>query len=661
MASAPWRRLVWGVWAALACWWSLPAQAQDLEKLLQRSQRAEAERVAEHRELRSPEVSLTQLEVQWGLRRGADNAEAAERLFGQYQEAALRLGVPNHPLRASALLSEAEELWLQGRVEEARQRLAQARQVAPSLPSVAFARAGLLWEESPLSALQVAGQVWEGYRLSWGFLPSRAQWMAQAPVVLAVALSIFGVALALLALGRHLGLLLADLERALPGGVTRAQLAVGAVFAIIAPGILLGSVLISALVALALMGAYMSWSERLGGLLLCGALAALPLAAQLGGAGVNYPGSEVSRLAAWGVEGCLDDCQRALASPAPEGADPRLVQARQLLDAEWRLRRGDRAQWAEAGARYEALLKDPTLPEPFRVAALNNYGVAQATLGDLTKARESFEAVIARAPARWGYRLNRARALELGDDAAGSQQALQEAIALGGEDAAAASQRADRVVSYYFYIDYLPMEPLFDAHLEEATRASAPTLSFWRRVGGSLPLETTPSLGGGLAAALVVLLLVGRAAGASRRCPSCGEAMHAGGEGPQGEVWGVCRSCHRCFHERSAQVDYQTRVLQETRVERFAARRRWALRVLNALTPGLGTAYQGGAVGLWLFGAAALGGALVWVHQWPVRDPWRLTRLWVDGQRGLGGLLLVGALLVSALLIYLGGRAQEER
>lgn len=649
----------WVISALLLCMGASPALAQDsMEDLLQRSNRSAPQRAAEARELRPPEVTPPQLEVQWGLRRGANNEEALARLLGQFATSARQLGLPNRPEEASVLLLEADALQRAGQEEAARARITQARRIAPALPAVDFTEAALTWQQS-FSVLEVVAQIASGYQKSWSFLPARAQLLTQLMVALLVGLLLFGLVLVVVVTLRHLKLVASDLERLLPIGMTRSQLIIIGLFVIAAPGIISASPLVSGLVALVLVGAYLSWSERLAALLLCGVVALLPTLAQLGSAGVNYTGSPAAQLADWGARGCLAPCQEQLAQPAPEGTQPELLHARAFLDATWRLRRGDRAQWGQAGQAYQALLKEQGLEVGMRRAALNNLGVALAAQGEFKPAQARFQEVARLSPGDWRVQMNLSRTLDLSGDEAGSRAALQRAISLGGDEAAARSE-SERVLAEFFHIEPLPTGGLFQAHLLGSTRSSAPTLSFWQRVGGSLPLETTPSLAGGVAAALMALFLVGRAAGAARACPSCGQPMHPDSEGPHGEVRGVCRTCHQCFHERVASLDYHTRVKHEARVDSFHSQQRWTLRVLNVLLPGVGSSVNGRGAGLWLFLMMALGAALLLTHQWPLRDPWRLSPLWMDGLLSLGALLWLVALAISGAVVWMARGPREE-
>jgi tetratricopeptide (TPR) repeat protein len=618
-------RAVWALTLLLICLGGAStALAQDsMEDLLQRSERTAPQRAAEARALRPPETTPPQLDVQWGLRRGADNEEALARLVDQFVTSARQLGLPNRPEEASVLLLEAHELERRGQGAAAQARIDQARRVAPDMPAVDFAQADLLWRQSPQAVVDIGASLVEGYRRSWGFLPARAQVLTQVMVALLVGLLLFGLALVSVVTLRHLRLVASDLERLLPIGVTRGQLIIVGLFVIAAPGILSGSPLVSALVALVLVGAYLSWSERLGALLLCGVVALLPSLAQLGSAGVNYTGSQAAQLADWGARGCLEECQEALAQPVPEGTDPHFVHARSFLDATWRLRRGARPQWTEAGQSYQALLQQPGLSAPMRQATLNNLGVSLAAQDQHEPSIKHLREAARLAPGDWRVQLNLSRALDLSGDEAGGRAALQRAIALGG-DAAAERSESERVLADFFHVASLPTGGLFEAHLRGATRRQKDSV------------------------------------GAARACPSCGQPMHPDAEGPSGEVRGVCRTCHQCFHERVASLDYHTRVKHEVTVDAFQTRGRWTLRVLNALLPGVGSSLNGGGAGLWLFLAASLGVALLLTHQWPLRDPWRLTPLWLDGVVLLGVALWLVAFLASAWLVLAAQSPKEE-
>jgi hypothetical protein len=257
--------------------------------------------------------------------------------------------------------------------------------------------------------------------------------------------------------------------------------------------------------------------------------------------------------------------------------------------------------------------------------------------------------------------LNLGRVLELRGDRAGAEKMVQEAIKVGGEEAAQRSQFSDRVLGSFFTVEGMPTEALFEAHMEGATQGAAPTLSFWGRVGGVLPLDTMPLLVGGGGALFVVLSLLGLLAKAAQGCPSCGQPMIPGGEGLQGEVRGRCRTCHLCFEEKVG-IEYHARIKHEERVARFGVARRVVLWAGNVLVPGLGSAWRGAAPGVWLMLVACLGASLLLVRDWPLRDPWRLGPLWNDGHAFCGAALLLTAFVLSLTLAWLtpGGSAQGQ-
>ncbi len=645
--------------------WTATLSAQDqghsLEDLLKRGRSANPEQIQDLGKVRPPASSAVQLDIQWNLRRGANNEEALKENFEAYHTGALQLGLRNRPEQAAVLLLEAQDLAKEGKNDLAQRRLKQARLLAPDMPMVDFATAGFLWETSPASVLKISDALMQGHQRTWSQLSSRMPLLTNLVVILFGAMSLFVLVLSLLVSARHLDLLAADLGRFLPSGITRPQLVILGALLIITPGILLGSPLLSVLVALCLTGAYMNWHERIGALMLTGAVALLPMAVQMGSAGIGFADSEASQLAHWGTAGCLEECQEALAQPASKDMDPALLRARHFLSATSKLRRGPREGYPSVIKSMEKILAQPDLIRPERYAATLNLGVAQAMTEDHDAARDSFERAAQLRPKHWQPLLNISRVLEIQKDPAGSGAAIQKAIAIGGNEAADASQRPEKETAIYFATANLPIEPLFLAHMEKATQKDAPTISSWKRIGGALPLEATPSLAGGAAALLIVTFLAGKVAGAATRCPSCGQSMHRHHEGPNGEVHGVCRSCHRCFKDNSTTMDYNTRVKHEARVDAWESRKKWQLRVGNALVPGLGSALGGSGFGVWLFLTAATGISLLWIHQWPLRDPWHLTTLWFDGMRALGVILLGLAFLGSLLMIGLTPSEEEEQ
>jgi len=634
-----------------ALWWGGEARGDEISDLIQSGKTPVQEQ--RDKEIQAPGIGIGELDLQWRLRRGVTQEEALDEKLLRYRVAMRHLSLSNAPKEATVLLSEAGEALKAGDVPKAQKRVAQAREVAPALPAVEFAQADLTFQTEPLALFRGLGQLAAGYGKAWAFLPSRFAWLTNDLVALLVALSAFVGLFAGLVSVRHLSKLAADLARLLPKGVTQTQLVLGACVLIAAPGVLTGSPLVSALVAVVLVAAYLSWSERAAALVVLASVAVLPQLAQLGSAGVQFAGTEVGRLASWGSFGCLQDCEEHVKAATEEKAagDKRVVWARGFLDASRRLTRGKREEYAQVQKDFEALALVEVGPHG-QGAALNNQGVAQAMQGDLDGAYKTFQRSAQVFPRSYGPLLNMSRVLELRGDRAGAEKLVQEAIKVGGEAAAQRSQFADRVLGSYFTVEEMPTEPLFEAHMEGATQGAAPTLSFWGRVGGVLPLDTMPLLVGGGGALFVVLSLLGLLAKAAQACPSCGQPMVPGGEGLQGEVRGKCRACHLCFEEKVG-IEYHARIKHEERVLRFGAAKKVVLWAGNALVPGLGSAWRGASAGVWLMLVACLGAALLLVRDWPLRDPWRLGPLWNDGHAFCGAALLGVAFVLSLTQAWL--------
>ncbi len=638
------------------------ADPLDIESMIRKRPVVGEEKKEEKPEVRPPDESLVQLGVQWSQRREADNDEARDRLFEDYVQIAARLGLPSRPYEARVLIEESAAALEKGDEATARKRLEQARRLAPQMPMVEFAQLSLVLKTTPQDVFALGRHLSDGYAKSWSFLPSRFGWAVKLVSVLWVSLCLFGLALALALVVRHVGLLADDLKRVLPEGVARLQVLLLLALLLGAPLLLTGSLLVSAVAAAALLGVYMSWPERAAVAATLGALALLPQAFALSGAGMSFPGSEASELAAWGSLGCEGECVEALESRIKEGGDvdPRIAHARQFLRVSEALRRGPASGHAGARATLKAMMDDKTLPREMRPAVLNNLGVSEALTGDLVASRESFEVVAQMNPEDWRSWINLARVAEMSGDNARVEALVQQAIKLGQDEAAQRATVEDRTIGVWFHFEELPMEPLFEAHLASVKPDDGLAAAHWARLGGDLPLDSMPLLAGGALSVLFITSLIGRVAGAARHCPRCGGSMGEGRSDLTARDGETCTGCTRCFEGRGS-ISYTERVSHEGKTERFGRVSLWSWRVGNVVLPGLGAVLCGSAWGLMPLLLVSLGVGGLWMGQEILGDAWRSLTLWADGSVLISGALLALAAVVALALLWLGPPIYKPR
>lgn len=641
---------------------ALPASAQDmgLEDMLAGKHRKPVGGKGRPVVL-TPDVNPVKMEIQWGLRRGANNEEGRDQILESQQKIARQLGIPNQPFRASSLLLEAEEALRKHQPQIAEKRLEQARAMAPDLPTVAFAQAEYRLRTSPFAVPQLLGDLTEGYQKSWSYLPARFATMTNLTVALLVGMALFALLVGLVVLLRHLDLLAADFSRVLPSGISARQRWILAFCVVVLPGLLVGSPILSLAVALVLLSAYMNWSERVAAALVLLCAASLPYVASFASAGAGFVGSEEHQLAEWGLAGCLDECQKTLSQKNPS-ADARVKHAELFLLATSTLRRGQRADFEGSIGRYNEITYGGASSKDMLFAAFNNAGVAHASLGNFKEAQSALNKAIIARPRSWGARLNLSRVQDLQGSTDTAQATLKQAVQLGGERAAKYSQMEERYVSTYFHLEPLPVEGLFEAHLGRATKQKgAVRPAVWRRVAGNVPLDSMPLMAGSALSLMMILLVLGRAANASARCPRCRGHMVKNGRGPHGEVQGQCRTCAECARGGPS-MDYHSRVKHERAIDRRAAARVWGFRLGNLTFPGLGAAITGQGGGVWLFLMTCLGAAFLVLGEGPMPDTWRLQTLWNNGTGifGAGTIALAFVLSLAMMVMSMRRRSAEE-
>lgn len=635
---------------------AVPAFAQgDLEDLVKGDgPKIEKSRVDDGRPS-PPEIDEVRLGVQWGIYRGA-TGEAKDRLLDKELDMARILGIDNQPERAVSLLLAAQTAAASGDGAQATLLVDQADLLAPDLPAVEFARARL-------GGIFALGSLIRAWSEAWGFLPSRVTMMNSGIVTLALLLGLLAVFLAVVVLVRYLRLLSGDLSRLLPRGISPTQVGIFVLLLIVGAGLLSQSPLVSVVLSVVLMAAYMNWSERAAAVLVLAGLALLPDAASLANAGLQFSGSKAQTYASYARFGCLSACGAELATQtaaATPDEDPRFVHSRKFLLATAAVRRGARSEWPGAKDILFALSKDPTVDPAMHAPILNNLGIAQVLVGDDDAALATFQTSARLQPGAYDPHLNIARVLEIKGDTAGAEKARQEAIRIGSDAAAERSTESRRVVSLFFKTMSLPTGPLFDAHIAQSRLTPAPSLSFWRRIGGRLSLEQMPTLAMGAGGIFVVLIVLGLFLGAARRCPQCGGNMVAREDSEVAVVDGICKLCSDCY-EGGGSVPYHTRVRHDARVDRYGLVSKWTFRVGNAVGFGLGSTIRGSYAGVWV-GALTLFGLSILATTPPaLRDPWRLIELYDDGLAAVGVILIALAMIASALLLVMGNPERRKQ
>ncbi len=641
--------------------WAQQGSPPDLETMIEKRQfeeKTKEQEAEENLKVKPPEEDPIQIDVQWNLRRGADNAEAKDRYTDSVFVLGEKLGIPNHPYKARVLLEEASEMATKGKYSRANTLIAQARRLAPALPVVEFSQVALTLETQPWNIVRLVGQLMVAYGKSWSFLPARFVWMTNGLVAVWLALMLLGAALVVIS-SRHMGLLAMEIKHFLPDGVTRVQVMLLLLLLILAPALLTRSLMVSAVVLVVLLGVYMTLAERIMVTVVLGLMALMPQIMNFGAAGLQYPGTELSKVATWTTTGCLSDCRQAIKEfKSKEGAkaDPRLKHTMELLELGARLRRGPHQEWPDVLKGLEKLAAEPTLPIDHKMATSNYLGIAQALTGKFKEADLSFSRAARSDAGNFGFYHNLFRVMELSGDGTKAERALKKAIELGSDEAARRSQSPDRVVSSWFYMAPLSAAPLFDLHMERALSGAddedSPAQAYWSRIGGDLPLESMPLMAGGALAALWALSLLGRVAGASEHCPRCGGQMNPNHDGLTGQEGDTCRACHHYFG--GGQMSYNERVQHEATLNWHETWRKVAFWAGNLLLPGAGSALCGTAVGLIgvvLVGSAA---ALLLTGGEPLPEAWKVLELWTDGREVVGGLMLIVAFLLSMALLWLG-------
>ena len=642
-----------------------PARAQpsdgfNLDKAISRgpAPRRKAESPADRKVVKPPEATALQAEVQWGLRLAATDPAARDRTTDSFVTLSQQIGAGPLPYHAMALVEEAHVASDDGSAEVTEKLLDDADRLSPGLPNIAFARAAHTLETSPTSAFTLYGHLAEGWRRLVRWLPLRYAAQARAAQTSALIMTLVALALLALALYRYLRLAAADLGRLLPNGPSVPQLAIVTLLAIVAPGIVWSSPGLSVVLGLALMAAYMTWNERVAGVLVLACLTFLPGLSALGDAGLEFGGSRGHELWRMAAVGCDEACVEELKKEPAEGVAPIYAATRELLLANTTLRTSRTVDYGDAERRFRLVVDDATLPAELRSVAQNNLAVALAMEGKPEEAVPLLLGSVGAQPDAWGPHFNLFRLHEDGQRTAEAQASLDRAIALGGPEIARRSQVTDRSLNLWYVVLDVPTGPLATVH-DQLPRSGAWMAGRWSVGAGEIPMESAGMVGVGSMVGFLLFLILGVALRASRRCPRCGQEMQRGRPGPREDVKGVCHTCRTCF--AGGKMTYQQKVEHEDRAVSYEVRCRWVFRIGNVLVPGLGSALRGYAAGLWAVVLLAMGVAWLLTSGAWVPSSWEVTTWWFDGLSVVGwGLVLIGTVL-GWIAFWLGDPGAPDR
>ena len=550
----------------------------------------------------APRIDAINLNVHWRLfkRVTAQGASGAKELRALRHDAT-SLGQENLARFAMAAVALVQRRVGQGEMglSEGLEALEAAAELSPDLPYPELAQARLIAAEDPGRVDELWGHYRRGLALAWRWLDTRVAWTFNLGSLTLVAFVLSSLVFLVTQLIRNFGVVAYDVTRLLPRGFSTNQSTVLLLAAVIVPGLLLQSPLLSCVALLALLAPVQNLRERAVSGVLFAALAVTPQFDVQLSLLLSYPASEGRQLAVAEREGCDEGCLAWLGEKIFEGGVP-LASAAPELAYSW-----SRTRLAQGGpqAADEVLTVLRARPSGWPESGLgglaaNLEGVALLSRdegGDRQAARQVLERAQTALPQSAAPPLNLMRLHQMTGEGEAQQGAMQEALK---RDRAVALQRLElqrRDVNSFLQVPPLPGEVIWDFHRARAQEHVPLVAAWWIYVAGRrLPLSAAPWLGGLGLLLLLATLPLRLQHRTSTPCPRCGLPRDPHDDRATG-FHHLCLMCYRTF-VTGATLTYQNRVDTEAAQNRRALGRTLLRRTLSALLPGSGHMVAGWAL-----------------------------------------------------------------
>lgn len=553
------------------------------------------------------------IQAHWAARRGYVGERDERRADDEEQRVrALReeLGIENLFSVGASLVRESRAALDSGASAVAVQRCKLAIEFAPALPAAHLCMARAVFADSPTALKTVFAELSAAARTAIDEPRISRAVLANALTVLFVGVLLAGLAFVLVVFLRHAHLYKHDVHHLFPGGGGGWQTAMLAAVLLLLPLLVqMGPVplVFTALLASAL---YLSTAEAVISVLLLGALAASPWAAE-----------RIARVAAYG-----GPAMDVWLVEHGEGAGPEIARLQKRLDSGNELavdfalarkakREGD---LATAEKLYLRALEVPGASAAGLSAVRNNLGNVYLLQGDTAKAIAQYQQAVDLRESLAAPHFNVSRALAMGGvetlEKVQSEQARALELDRAAVEAFTGGQLQANRKSNRFVMDVLldpsQLEPLIEVQERGADAVGDEVRA---QMANNVPAPVAAALP--VIAAILVLglhLARGRLR-PSGRCDRCGREVCRRCDPDARPSEALCAQCVNVFIRRS-NVDAAERVRKEFAVEAYHRRRHLVARVL-AVVSGAGHVLLGYTVrGLFflLVTASLLASVVLW-------------------------------------------------
>ena len=594
-----------------------------------------------------PEASTSplNLEVQWRLwNRAISEGQPGISELSSLRHDATSLGIPSLPNHQLALLHTAhrgEELGLDA--QEIRQLKREAHRLAPHLPYAQLDQAR--WEivEAPETSYRAINAYRSGTALAYQWLDTRLGWSLKWSLLFLFAAGAAFLGFLLAQLLRYFGVAAYDGTRVLPRGFSSTQTVIVLMAAVLVPGLVLQSPLLSMLLLLVVVVPFQQLNERIVSCGFFALLALLPMVDEGLGDVIVYPGSDAQQLLHAHYHGCEDGCGEQLAELL-ERRDDDLIRYISTVDT---FRSADHEGMQELATWFD----DHQVQEnsPLVGYWLTLQGAVLISVGDSDRAVEVLGDAADQLPGKAAPWFNKMRALQILDEADSSRQAMEFAFALEADVVSRAMDSGRRDPNSFLIVPRVDAEHFWAFH--RAQDLSPPSLlgPVWTVVAGeSFALRHAPPFGvAGILLALLTFPLF-RARKISVPCPKCGLARDPVDAEKTGDHH-YCLPCYKTFVS-GAGMDYHARVLSETTLGRRNRLQRFLRRAFSVIAPGVGHILGGHAIRGVLGFTALVAGILMLAFPQGPYGAWRIAHelfqfSWAGQSLVAWGLVSIGAII----------------
>lgn len=601
----------------------------------------------ERKPLTASTVDPVSLGVHWRLyKRVLSEGKSGVDELQALRDGVTSVGTRNDASRAFAAIALVRQRHAEGTLSAsaAADSLEQVARLAPNLPHPHLARAWLLIKADPGRLGDIVRSMTTGWELAYRWpdtsIPQRFNLLVFALLAFAGASLLFLLA----QLVRQFGVLSYDLVRLLPTGFSSNQAVILLLAAIIVPGLLLQSPLLSAVLLLAAFGVIQQPRERVVTGAIFALLLALPMIEEHLSDTLTWSTGTSRHLLQTQYAECDDACFEHLDAMRRESEAHDVV-----LDYTYWLqvyRRGQPGRIIDPEAGL-ALSEVESWPGAVKGHGLNLLAAAHIARDHPEDATELLARAEKLLPGDPSPSLNMLRAQQMIGDQEAARQALDRA---NDRDLEVTLEHLDldrRDVNSFLRVSPLPAPLFWTRHRRANDQQVDLVTRFWPYLAGTkVPLGWSQYMGGAGLLLLLLTLPLALRCHVSTPCPSCGLAR-APEDGAKNGDHAYCMSCYRTFIT-GASMEYQARVASEEALSQRRQLQSLTRRGLSAIAPGSGHVSAGYAIGGFLLSFVLLFGVALLVRAGGIwRPPEDLIYVDWFGWSALGWALIAISFLIG--------------